>query len=95
MQNSTFIFLSVLGSLMAVNSLATDVYLPALPTMTEVLGSGAELTISGYLLGFMVAQLVMWRVFQAIGACVGPMLSRAMVRDCYSLTEEADYYYGW
>lgn len=128
MQNSTFIFLSVLGALMAVNSLATDVYLPALPTMTEVLGPGAELTISGYLFGFMIAQLVwgpisdsigrikplligsalfvvgtigcataetmtqlvMWRVFQAIGACVGPMLSRAMVRDRYSLAEAAD-----
>lgn len=116
MRNNSFIFLSVLASLMAVNSLSMDVYLPALPAMTEMLGPGAELTISGYLFGFMIAQLVwgpisdsigrikplimgsvlfvigtigcatadtmtelvIWQIFQAIGACVGPMLSRAM-----------------
>lgn len=128
LQNNTGIFLTILGALMAVNSLATDVYLPAMPAMTDMLGPGAEFTISGYLFGFMIAQLVwgpisdrigrikpllmgsalfvigtigcatatsmtslvVWRVFQAIGACVGPMLSRAMVRDRYSLTEAAD-----
>lgn len=128
MRNNSFIFLSVLASLMAVNSLSMDVYLPALPAMTEMLGPGAELTISGYLFGFMIAQLVwgpisdsigrikplimgsvlfvigtigcatadtmtelvIWQIFQAIGACVGPMLSRAMIRDRYSLAEAAD-----
>lgn len=30
-----------------------------------------------------------WRVFQAVGACTGPMLARAMVRDRYQRTEAA------
>ena len=33
--------------------------------------------------------VVFWRVFQALGACVGPMLSRAMIRDSYGVTEAA------
>ena len=37
-----------------------------------------------------MTELVIWRIFQAIGACVGPMLSRAMIRDRYSLAEAAD-----
>ena len=34
-------------------------------------------------------ELLAWRVFQAFGACVGPMLSRAMIRDLYGRTEAA------
>lgn len=121
-------FLIVLSAFMAVNSLATDVYLPALPVMAGELGAGSEFTITGYLLGFMIAQLVWgpisdkigrikpliagsvifvlgtvgcamstsmpelvcWRVFQATGACVGPMLSRAMIRDVCTAKEAAD-----
>lgn len=128
LQNNNIVFLGILATLMAVNSLSTDVYLPAMPVMSEMLGPGAELTISGYLFGFMIAQLVwgpisdrigrikpllmgsvlfvigtigcamatsmtslvIWRVFQAVGACVGPMLSRAMIRDRYSVTDAAD-----
>lgn len=67
MRNNSFIFLSVLASLMAVNSLSMDVYLPALPAMTEMLGPGAELTISGYLFGFMIAQLVWGPISDSIG----------------------------
>ncbi|UOP00448.1 Bcr/CflA family efflux MFS transporter [Kingella potus] len=33
--------------------------------------------------------VVFWRVFQALGACVGPMLSRAMIRDLYAGTQAA------
>ncbi|MGF6269702.1 MFS family permease [Lelliottia nimipressuralis] len=34
-------------------------------------------------------QIVFWRVFQALGACNGPMLARAMIRDLFSRTRAA------
>ena len=120
-------FLIILGALMSITSLSTDIYLPALPTMEAALGGDSELTITGFLVGFSLAQLlwgpisdrigrkipliigiilfiigsigcatstsmtmvVFWRIFQALGACVGPMLSRAMIRDSYGVTEAA------
>lgn len=120
-------FLAILGTLMAFTSLSTDIYLPAMPQMQHDLGGNAELTITGFLIGFSIAQIfwgpvsdkygrklplalgllvfiigsagcalsqnmvhaVIWRVIQALGACVGPMLSRAMVRDMYGSTEAA------
>lgn len=33
--------------------------------------------------------IVFWRVIQAFGACTGPMIARAMVRDVYAKTEAA------
>ena len=119
--------LAILGALMAMTSIAIDIYLPAMPVMEEKLGGDAELAITGFLLGFAIAQLlwgpisdrvgrkiplfigmvlfiigsigcalstnmtevVLWRIFQAIGACVGPMLSRAMIRDMYGATKAA------
>ncbi|MBN5019676.1 MULTISPECIES: multidrug effflux MFS transporter [Stenotrophomonas] len=36
-----------------------------------------------------VEQLTAWRVLQALGACVGPVLSRAMVRDLYGREQAA------
>ncbi|QGX90524.1 Bcr/CflA family efflux MFS transporter [Tatumella sp. TA1] len=36
-----------------------------------------------------IAEIVFWRVFQAIGACTGPMLARAMIRDLFSRTRAA------
>lgn len=43
-----------------------------------IIGSiGCALSTSMY-------ELLGWRVFQAFGACIGPMLSRAMIRDLYS-----------
>jgi DHA1 family bicyclomycin/chloramphenicol resistance-like MFS transporter len=53
--------LLILSTLMAFASISTDVYLPALPTMATALNasSGAvALTISGYLIGFSVGQLI-------------------------------------
>lgn len=120
-------FLLILSALMAFTSLSTDIYLPAMPTMEKQLGGNAELTITGFLTGFAIAQLiwgpisdrigrklplfigmvlfvigsvgcalsesmsavVFWRVFQAIGACVGPMLSRAMIRDRFAQSQAA------
>ena len=119
--------MAILGALMAFTSLSTDIYLPAMPTIASDLQGNAELTITGFLIGFAVAQLiwgpisdnigrkiplfigmvifaigsagcalsetigqiVIWRVFQAFGACTGPMLARAMVRDLFSRTQSA------
>ena len=36
-----------------------------------------------------MTEVVLWRIFQAVGACVGPMLSRAIIRDMYGATRAA------
>lgn len=120
-------FILILSGLMAFASLSTDIYLPAMPTMAEDLHGNVELTITGFLVGFAIAQLiwgpisdhlgrrkplligmvlfiigsagcamstsitqiVFWRVFQALGACIGPMLARAMIRDLFARTRAA------
>lgn len=118
----------ILGGLMAFTSLSTDIYLPTMPQMHRDLQGDIELTVTGFLIGFSIAQLI-WgpisdrigrkqplviglilfiigsiccalsqtitqilicRVVQAFGACVGPMLSRAMVRDMMSRTKAAE-----
>ncbi|RLM13304.1 Bcr/CflA family drug resistance efflux transporter [Gibbsiella quercinecans] len=116
------LFLAILSTLMAFASLSTDIYLPAMPLMASELQADIELTITGFLIGFALAQLVwgpisdafgrrlplfigmglfvigsagcalstdikqivFWRVFQAFGACTGPMLARAMIRDSFT-----------
>ncbi|MBK4770452.1 MAG: multidrug effflux MFS transporter [Pantoea sp. Morm] len=121
------LFILILSALMAFTSLSTDIYLPAMPIMAKELQGDAELTITGFLIGFCLAQLiwgpisdrfgrrppliigmvlfiigsagcalstdishiVFWRVFQALGACTGPMLARAMIRDLFSRTRAA------
>lgn len=120
-------FIVILSLLMATTSLSTDIYLPAMPAMAKELQGNSELTITGFLIGFSLAQLlwgpisdkigrkiplyigvilfiigslgcafstsmvelVLWRVFQAFGACVGPMLSRAMIRDLFERSQAA------
>lgn len=120
-------FILILSALMAFTSLSTDIFLPAMPRMSADLRGNAELTITGFLIGFAIAQLiwgpisdqlgrriplfigmalfvigsagcamadtitdiVFWRVFQALGACTGPMLARAMIRDLFSRTRAA------
>jgi multidrug resistance protein len=117
--------LAILSALMGFASISTDLYLPAMPAMAKSLSanSGAmELTISGYLIGFSLGQLLWgpigdrygrrmpivvgiilfaigsagcalsgsaaamigWRIVQAVGACAGVVLARAMVRDLYA-----------
>ncbi len=121
------LFVVILSALMAVTSLSTDIYLPAMPQMNSDLRGNSELTISGFLAGFCIAQLiwgpisdrygrrlplfigivlfiigsagcalssdmtqiVFWRVFQALGACTGPMLARAMIRDLFARSRAA------
>ncbi|HFC8495725.1 TPA: multidrug effflux MFS transporter [Neisseria subflava] len=36
-----------------------------------------------------MSAVVFWRIFQAVGACVGPMLSRAMIRDSFAQSQAA------
>ena len=124
---SSFIFLVILSAFMAFASLSTDIYLPAMPLLQDDLGGSAALTITSFLVGFAIAQLIWgpisdrvgrrvplalgallflvgsvgcalsgsmemvitFRVVQAVGACVGPMLSRAMVRDLYTSSQAA------
>ena len=124
---NSWLFIVILSLLMATTSLSTDIYLPAMPEMAKELQGNSELTITGFLIGFSLAQLlwgpisdkfgrkiplyigvvlftigsvgcafassmpelVAWRVFQAFGACVGPMLSRAMIRDLFERSKAA------
>lgn len=51
-------FLAILGALMAVTSLSTDIYLPAMPKMESYLHGNIELTITGFLVGFSIAQII-------------------------------------
>lgn len=122
--------LVILSALMSLASVATDMYLPALPTLVTQFHTRTdrvELTISTFLVGFSVGQLVWgplsdrvgrrapvaagmvlfvlgsigcaastsvdqmlgWRVVQALGACAGPVLARAMVRDLYARSQAA------
>lgn len=125
---SDAMLLAILGAMMMINSLSTDVFLPAMPEMEQDLGSGVEMTVSSYLLGYVIAQLawgpisdmigrrkpivigsimfvigsvgcgfatslpemIAWRIFQAVGACAGPLLSRAMIRDLYDMKQGAE-----
>ncbi|WP_217125966.1 multidrug effflux MFS transporter [Hydrogenophilus thiooxidans] len=111
-------------ALVALGPLSTDLYLPALPALVADLETDVahgQLTLTAYLIGFAVGQLVygplsdrfgrkpvilsglalyaaaslacVWsenitmllaaRVVQAVGACVGPVLGRTIVRDVY------------
>jgi len=125
---SGIVIIGILSALMAMTSLSVDIYLPAMPAMQQALHGNVELTITGFLIGFSIAQIfwgplsdkygrkkplfiglilfiigsvgcalsqtmaeiVFWRVVQALGACTGPMLSRAMIRDMYGQTKAAE-----
>jgi len=114
----------LLTALVALGPISTDLYLPSLPaigTAFAVNAAEVQLTLSVFLAGFAVSQLVygpladrfgrrpvilaglalylvatalcvvapdievliLARFLQALGACVGPVLGRAVVRDVY------------
>lgn len=120
----SFAFVTLLGALIALNALAIDMSLPALPELARVFAASpdqTQWTLSGFLLGFSAGQLfcgpladrhgrkplllaglvifslggfgcalsqslvalVACRFMEGIGACVGPILGRAMVRDLF------------
>lgn len=60
----------LLGLLVALAPLATDLYLPSMPAMTHALGASArevQLTLSGYMLAWAVAQLFAGPVSDRVG----------------------------
>jgi DHA1 family bicyclomycin/chloramphenicol resistance-like MFS transporter len=93
--------LLVLSMLMAFASISTDLYLPALPTMTTSLHAGKgdlELTISGYLVGFSAGQLFWGPVSDRYGrrlpVAVGLLLFIAGCIGC-ALSSSAGSLIGW
>ena len=65
--NKGWLFTSILSALMAFTSLSTDIYLPAMPEMGRDLNGDAELTLTGFLIGFALAQLFWGAVSDKIG----------------------------
>ncbi|MBT5569985.1 MAG: multidrug effflux MFS transporter [Alphaproteobacteria bacterium] len=123
----------LLGLLVSFAPMTIDLYLPALPVMTEDLMTNAEsmqLTLSVYMVGFALAQtffgpisdrfgrkptiligtsiyliasvacalatsveqLIVFRLFQSIGAAAAPVVARAVVRDMFTREEAAKTY---
>lgn len=69
-QDRSLWMLAVLSLLMAFASISTDLYLPAMPAMQATLGASAgalEWTISGYLVGFSLGQLLWGPIGDRIG----------------------------
>ena len=64
-------FIALVAALMALNALAIDVMLPALPYMGEALGVSNEnerqLVVSAYMIGFGAAQLIFGPVTDRFG----------------------------
>jgi len=64
-EHSQWHVLAILSALMGFASISTDFYLPAMPTMARALNAttgSVEYTISGFLIGFSLGQLV-WGAF--------------------------------
>lgn len=121
---------AIITSMVSLGPLATDMYLPALPALTDELSSSVrevQLTLSVFLVGFALAQLIYgpmadrfgrkpvmlaglslfvfatlgcatsdtiaelisWRLAQALGGAAGPVLGRSMVRDLYGPKDAA------
>jgi DHA1 family bicyclomycin/chloramphenicol resistance-like MFS transporter len=116
--------IALVSALIAIGQVATSIYLPSMPAMTVALatdGATMQLTLTAYLVGFAISQLVygplsdrygrrpllfaglvlyvaasaacalagtideliVARLFQSMGACAGPVVGRAVVRDLY------------
>jgi DHA1 family bicyclomycin/chloramphenicol resistance-like MFS transporter len=77
----------------AIGSLSIDMALPSLPATAQALGTQpatVQLTVTLFLAGFALAQLIHGplsdrigrrRVLQALGAGSGPVIGRAVIRD--------------
>jgi len=93
--------LAILSVLMAFASISTDLYLPALPTMALALRADAgtvELTISGYLIGFSLGQLLWGPVSDRYGrrlpVAIGLVLFIAGSAGC-AVSTNAPMLVGW
>ncbi len=93
--------LAILSVLMAFASISTDLYLPALPAMAIALRANAgtvELTISGYLVGFSLGQLL-WgplsdRYGRRLPIAIGLVLFIAGSAGC-AISTNAPMLVGW
>ena len=61
------LFIAILGAMMTFTSLSTDIYLPAMPAMAADLHGNVELTLTGFLGGFAVAQLIWGPISDHLG----------------------------
>jgi DHA1 family bicyclomycin/chloramphenicol resistance-like MFS transporter len=93
--------LVVLSALMAFASISTDLYLPAMPAMAKSLHANAgqlEMTISGYLVGFSLGQLLWGPVGDRYGrrlpVALGMLLFIAGSAGC-ALSETAQVMIAW
>jgi DHA1 family bicyclomycin/chloramphenicol resistance-like MFS transporter len=93
--------LVVLSVLLAFASISTDLYLPALPTMSVALGASdgtLQLTISGYLLGFGFGQLFWGPISDRYGRrgpiAFGILVFAAGSAGC-ALSTDAGQLIGW
>ena len=59
---------TTLSALMACSAISTDLYLPGLPSIESQMGGNIELTITGFLIGFAIAQLIWGLSATASGA---------------------------
>lgn len=64
---SKIALLAILSALMAFTSLSIDIYLPAMPAMQADLKGHVELTITSFLIGFSIAQLIWGPISDRIG----------------------------
>jgi len=93
--------LAVLSLLMGFASISTDLYLPAMPAMQAALGASAgaiEFTISGYLIGFSLGQLLWGPIGDRFGRrgpiALGLLLFIAGSAGC-ALADSAAALVGW
>lgn len=69
-QNSSIAIVFILGLLAMLMPLSIDMYLPALPVISEQFGvpaGSAQMTLSTYILGFAVGQLLYGPMADSIG----------------------------
>ena len=59
-------------------ALPADVYLPAMPTTERQLHGDSELTITGFLIGFAIAQLVWGPISDRIGRKIPLFIGMAL-----------------
>jgi DHA1 family bicyclomycin/chloramphenicol resistance-like MFS transporter len=93
--------LTILSALMAFASISTDLYLPAMPVMAQSLHANAgqlEFTITGYLIGFSIGQLIWGPVGDRYGrrlpVALGLLLFIAGSVGC-ALSTTAPLMIGW
>jgi DHA1 family bicyclomycin/chloramphenicol resistance-like MFS transporter len=93
--------LAILSALMAFASISTDLYLPAMPTISRAFGAGQgemEVTISGYLAGFSLGQLFWGPVSDRYGrrlpVAAGVLLFIVGSAGC-ALASDAAMMIGW